>query len=168
MYHPVSLSSRKDRSEPDRGTPKAVWMPGGSFRSSGTTHAGLAAVTLGANMLELHITLGRDTGLPDEPASLLPDELTRLVEGVRFIETALRHPVDKERMAEELGELKRIFGKSIVAKRDLAKGHLLTEADIAFKKPGTGMPVSVRAEVIGKKLKKNVKANSVLTEEDMG
>jgi len=134
---------------------------------SGTIYPGLAAVAMGASLVELHVTFSRECFGPDVPASVTTAELAQLVNGVRFIETALAHPVDKDAVAVELADLRAVFGKSLVAARDLPAGWLLTEADIALKKPGTGLPASRMQQVIHRKLKRAVVANTLLREEDL-
>jgi N-acetylneuraminate synthase len=134
---------------------------------SGTIYPGLAAVALGASLVEVHVTFSRECFGPDVPASLTTAELAQLVTGVRFIETALAHPVDKDAVAAELADLRAVFGKSLVAARDLPAGWLLTEADIALRKPGSGMPASRMQQVIHRKLKRAVVANTLLREEDL-
>ena len=64
---------------------------------SGTIYPGLAAATLGAEVLEVHVTLSREMFGPDVTSSVTTAELRQLVEGVRFLERARSHPVDKER-----------------------------------------------------------------------
>ncbi|MBK7804399.1 MAG: hypothetical protein IPJ55_17420 [Chloracidobacterium sp.] len=105
---------------------------------------------------------------PDVPASVTTTELKSLVEGVRFIEQALAHPVDKEAMAEDFSELRTIFGKSIVAARDLQPGHRIVESDLQIKKPGTGMPASCFAKVVGKQVVRMVAAGTLVSEADLG
>ncbi len=141
--------------------------PVGLSDHSGTTFAGLAATALGANMLEVHVVLSRECFGPDVPASVTTAELKQLVDGVRFIETALAHPVDKGAMAEDLSALRTMFGKSIVVTRDLQPGHRVTEADLQLKKPGTGMPPSRWPEVLGKRIGRDLKAGSLLSDEDI-
>jgi N-acetylneuraminate synthase len=141
--------------------------PVGLSDHSGTIYAGLAAATLGANMLEVHIVFSHECFGPDVPASVTTAELKQLVEGVRFIEKALAEPVDKEATAVDLAELRRVFGKSIVAARDLPAGHHLKEMDLALKKPGTGIPAARLSEVIGRKLTRAVPADALLAEADL-
>ncbi|HZN45432.1 MAG TPA: SAF domain-containing protein, partial [Nitrospiraceae bacterium] len=88
------------------------------------------------------------------------------IDGVRFIERSLAHPVDKEEMAADLSELRAIFGKSIVAVRDLLPGHQLTEADLMLKKPGNGMPASLFPQVVGKKVGRMIMAGTLLSDGD--
>ncbi|MEM7391838.1 MAG: N-acetylneuraminate synthase family protein [Verrucomicrobiota bacterium] len=139
--------------------------PVGLSDHSGVIYAGLAAAALTCDMIEVHLTLERDTGLPDEPASLLPAELKQLVDGVRFIETALHHDVDKNAMAEELGEMRRLFTKSLVAVADLDAGTRLTRDVVGIKKPGFGIPSHRLEEFLDRTLKEPVTVNTLLMEE---
>ena len=134
---------------------------------SGTIYAGLAAATLGAKLIEVHVTFSRECFGPDVIASITSPELKQLVEGVRFIERAMAAPVDKRAMAEELGELRKVFGKSIVAARDLNVGDQIAAEDIAFKKPGTGIPAARFNDVINRRLKRSVAADTLLSEDDL-
>lgn len=141
--------------------------PVGLSDHSGAIYAGLAAVTLGAKMIEVHVAFSRECFGPDVIASITTPELKQLVEGVRFIERALAAPVDKRAMAEEMTELRRVFGKSIVAARDLNAGERIAAEDIAFKKPGSGIPAASLNEVINRRLKRAVAANTMLSEDDL-
>jgi len=141
--------------------------PVGLSDHSGTLFAGLAAVSLGADMIEVHVTFSRQCFGPDVRASLTIEELGRFVEGVRFIETVLAHPVDKGTVAGDIHELRAIFTRSIVATKDLRAGHRLTRQDLALKKPGTGLPPARLAEVVGWTLSRDVSADTLLAEEDL-
>lgn len=141
--------------------------PTGLSDHSGTIYAGLAAAALGANLLEVHVTLSREAFGPDVPASVTTSELAQLVEGVRFIEEAIAHPVDKQQMADDLTELRTMFGKSVVASRDLPDGWMLTEKDIAIRKPGTGIPPAQWRSVVNRKLKHAVGANQPILEKHL-
>ncbi len=70
-------------------------------------------------------------------------------------------------MAAELTDLRLMFGKSLVAARDLAAGHALAEEDVALKKPGTGMPAARLPEVLGRRLKQAITANTFLVETNL-
>lgn len=139
--------------------------PIGLSDHSGTIYASLAAVALGANLLEVHVVFSRECFGPDVKASVTTAELKQLVEGVRFIERAIAAPLDKQKMANEMGDLKLMFGKSVVAARDLPGGHQLVEADLALKKPGTGIPAARMRQLIGRRLKQNITADTMLAEE---
>lgn len=133
---------------------------------SGTIFPGLAAVTLGASIVEAHVTFSRKAFGPDVPASLTIEELAELVRGVRFIEKALANPIDKDAAGEQSGELRRVFGRSIVAARTLRLGTVLEESDLALKKPGGGLPPIAWKRVIGRKLGRDLVLDERLSEED--
>jgi N-acetylneuraminate synthase len=131
---------------------------------SGTSYASLAAITLGANMLEVHVTFSRDCFGPDTSSSVTVRELCQLVEGVRMTEKALANPVDKDVEAARRGDLSVLFGKSVVAARNLPVHHQVTRDDVAFKKPGTGIPARMVDTVIGRRCRVSIPANTVLHE----
>lgn len=139
--------------------------PVGLSDHSGTIYPGLAAATLGCDVLEVHVTLSREAFGPDVPASLLPAELRQLVEGVRFIERMKANPVDKDAQARELEPLRRLFTKSIVARTALDAGTVLEESHLAFRKPGTGLNEDKLEVVIGRRLKVAVQPNQMILEE---
>lgn len=140
--------------------------PVGLSDHSGTIYAGLAAAALGAKIIEIHVAFSRECFGPDVAASIPTPELRQLVDGVRFIEKALSNPVDKNEMARSMGDLRRTFGKSIVAARDLPAGHVINAVDLRFKKPGTGIAAAKAKELCGKRLKKPVVQDSLLAEDD--
>jgi N,N'-diacetyllegionaminate synthase len=141
--------------------------PVGLSDHSATIYAGIAAVTLGASLLEVHLIFSRECFGPDTSSSLTSSELRQLVDGVRFVDTALAHPVDKEALASELGELRTMFGKSIVAARDLDAGTVLSEANLCLKKPATGIPAARLDSLANRTLKRAVAANQQIAEDDL-
>ncbi|MBI3425534.1 MAG: N-acetylneuraminate synthase family protein [Acidobacteria bacterium] len=140
--------------------------PVGLSDHSGTIYAGLAAATLGAQLIEVHVAFSRECFGPDVPASVTTAELKQLADGLRFIEHALTHPVNKEAMAAELSELKRTFGKSLVTARALAAGQRVTAADLVCKKPGTGISPARFHEFVNRTLNRALDANALLSEND--
>jgi N,N'-diacetyllegionaminate synthase len=140
--------------------------PVGLSDHSGAIYAGLAAAALGADLLEVHITFHRQAFGPDVSSSVTLEELRQLVEGTRFIHDALSHPVDKDKAAESMTELRRIFGKSIVASHDLVAGHILERRDLVTKKPGGGLPPARLESLVGRRLCRPVKADQPLKEQD--
>ncbi len=133
---------------------------------SGQIYAGLAAVALGAEVLEIHVALSREMFGPDVPASVTPGELRQLVEGTRQIEKMIAHPVNKDEMAAEMAPLRDLFTKSIVAGTDLAAGTILGSEHLKLKKPGTGLSSSHLPEVVGKTLRRELKADEMLSMQD--
>jgi N-acetylneuraminate synthase len=141
--------------------------PVGLSDHSGTIWPSLAAVALGADVVEVHVTLSRHAFGPDVPASVTPEELKQLVAGVRYLAWARAHPVDKDRMAEELASLRGLFMKSAVAARDLPAGRVLAPGDLAAKKPGTGIPAERIPGLLGRRLSRPVRADQLLAWEDV-
>jgi N-acetylneuraminate synthase len=134
---------------------------------SGKVFAGLAAAALGADLVEVHITLSRDAFGPDVPASLTVAELQELVEGVQFIRDALNHPVDKDRVAREMEPMRRLFTRSIVARMNLRAGTVLRPEHLAFKKPGTGVPPGQADLLMGRRLAREIRADEMITVNDL-
>ena len=141
-------------------------LPVGLSDHSGTPTAGIAAAALGASALEVHITWHKQSFGPDVHASLTIEELKQLVDGVRQIDRALATPVDKDEKAEELSGIRELFTKSIVAARDLDAGMVIKEKDLAFKKPGTGIPAAEHAWVEGRVLRSARKKDEQFRFED--
>ena len=107
----------------------------------------LAAVALGAKVIEKHFTLDKSLPGPDHAASLEPKELMLLVQGVRRVEKALGHP-EKRRTASESSNLA-VARKSIVASRGIAAGEVFSDGNLTAKRPGTGISPMRWDEVIG-------------------
>ena len=131
------------------------------------TNPGLIAAVFGMQLLEVHVTFSRDMFGPDVPASVTMDELSQLVEGIRFIEKMMANPVDKEAIAGEFNGLRDMFTKSVVARKNLKAGRVLKAEDLSLKKPGTGIPASRLPEIIGRRLKRSLKADTLLAESDL-
>ena len=134
---------------------------------SGTIYPGLAAASLGCDLIEVHVTLSRQMFGPDVPASLTIAQLRQLVEGVRFIERMKSHPVDKDLLAGEMSQLRGIFNKSIVARVDLPAGTVLDDRLLAIKKPGSGIPPSHLPTLAGRRLRRDLRADDLLQLSDL-
>ena len=127
-------------------------LPIGFSDHSGTIYPGLAAVALGAQLLEVHTVFDQRMFGPDAKSSLTIDQLAELVKGARYLATANQHPVDKNDTSAYT-ELKGIFEKSLAVNKDLPAGHVLTKADLESKKPsGAGISARNYQQVIGKAL----------------
>lgn len=142
-------------------------VPVGLSDHSGTIYPGLAAATLGMAVLEVHVTLSRDMFGPDVSASLTPAELKQLVAGVRFLERMQANPVDKDCQATELQPLRRLFGKSVVARLDLPAGTVLSAEHLVLRKPGHGIPEERLSAVLNRKLKVSLATNTLILEEHL-
>lgn len=134
---------------------------------SGTIYPGLAAAVLGAEVIEVHVTLSREAFGPDVVASVTTAELRQLVDGVRFITRMMASPVDKDELSRELAPLRGLFTKSVVARVDLPAGTTLRAEHLAVKKPGTGIPAARLPELVGCRLIRSVRADEPLVEADL-
>lgn len=129
-------------------------------------YTGIAAVALGADVLEFHAVFDRRMFGPDAKSSLEIDEIKQLVEGVRFLEKSLNNPVDKSDNSSYSG-LKKIFEKTLAVNKDLCVGHVISFDDLEAKKPaGMGLAASEFRAVIGKVLKREKKNRDFLQSED--
>jgi N-acetylneuraminate synthase len=127
----------------------------------------IAAVALGAKIVERHITLDRNMEGPDHLASLEPAEFRGLVEGIRQVEKALpwagpgRHASQGELLNREN------LGKSVIAARDIRSGEVLTEASLRVASPGQGLAPYRLSELIGRKAQRSLKRGDFLFESDL-
>lgn len=129
---------------------------------SGTIYPSIAAATLGAELIEVHVCLHKGMFGPDTSSSLTPELLRQLVLGVDFISTALAHPVEKANTSG-YEDLKKIFEKSLAARHDLKEGHVIKLDDLESKKPrGYGIPAKNFRDVVGLKLNFSVKKNDFI------
>ena len=121
----------------------------------------LAAVALGACVIEKHLTLDRTLPGPDHQTSLVPDEFAELVQGIRTVEAALGHGRKEPSPAEV--DTASVVRKSLVAAQDIPAGSTLTAEMVAVKRPGTGLPPSMRAQLIGRLAKQDIEVGTLLT-----
>lgn len=125
----------------------------------------IAAAALGATIIEKHFTLDKSLPGPDHAASLEPSEFQALVAGVRNVNLAMgtgeKHPFPIEL------ELAKVARKSVVAVRALPVGHLLQIEDLTAKRPGTGIPAMHVNQLVGKRLKRSIAENSLLSWDDI-
>ncbi len=139
-------------------------IPGYSDHTRGSA-ASFAAAALGARVIEKHFAFSRLMYGSDALNSMEPDEFEQFCSGLKDIWTMLDNPVDKNNL-DDVREMKTIFQKSIVAARRIEKGHVITEQDLAFKKPGDGIPAASYRMILGKRASKTIPEDSKLTESD--
>jgi N-acetylneuraminate synthase len=144
---------------------QAFGLPVGYFDHTLGIEVPLAAVALGACVLEKHFTLDRALPGPDHQASATPEELKALVAGVRKIEAALGHG-RKEPAASE-ADTRDVARRSLVAARDIPAGATLSEAMIAIRRPGTGIGPALLGGVLGRVARREIKAGSLLAWGDL-
>ena len=121
----------------------------------------LAAVALGAVVIEKHFTLDRNLPGPDHRASLEPGELREMVVKIRNVEQALGSPV-KQPFGEEV-QNREICRRSLVARVDIPQGSIITEEMIDAKRPGTGISPKYIAALVGRKAVSTIKKDDLIT-----
>lgn len=120
----------------------------------------VAAVAMGATIIEKHITLDRNMEGPDHRASLEPDELTAMITGIRNIEKALGDGNKKPSPSEKKNIS--VARKSIVAKCRISKGELFTENNITVKRPGTGISPMKWSSIVGTKATRDFEEDELI------
>jgi N-acetylneuraminate synthase/N,N'-diacetyllegionaminate synthase len=126
----------------------------------------IAAVAMGAKVIEKHFTLDRNLPGPDHRASLEPDELKEMVAAIRNIEKALSGNGKKEPSKSELKN-KSVVRKSLHAKNNLKQGHVIKEKDLIPLRPAKGIdPMNIN-KVIGRKLNSDINAYEILNWTDL-
>jgi len=120
----------------------------------------VAAVALGAKVIEKHFTLDKTLPGPDHQASLEPQELKLMIESIRNIEKALEDGIKKPSKSETPN--KTIVRKSIVAKKAIKKGEILSEDNLSIKRPGNGISPMRWDEIIGTIAQKDYEEDELL------
>jgi len=143
---------------------KQFKVPVGLSDHSIGIYTALASVALGASVIEKHFTLDRDLPGPDQKASITPGELVELVIGTRAIEKALG---DKKIVTQEEMQIRKMARESVVSLVDIPNGAIITQDMVWVKRPGTGIPAKHLNEVIGRKVVKDIKADSLINWEDL-
>ena len=142
-------------------------VPVGFSDHSAKVATGIAAVALGAEILEFHVVFSKKDFGPDVTSSLAMEEVTELVNAAKDISEAIKNPIDK-RDNSRFTELKNIFEKSLAVNKTLPKGHILSFDDLEAKKPkGFGIDAGVYKSVLGKSINKDLKQWDFLNEEDI-
>jgi N-acetylneuraminate synthase len=117
------------------------------------TAVSIAAVSLGAAVIEKHFTLRRADGGPDSAFSLEPEELKALTEGVRTAWESLGH-VNYNRAADEQANL--VFRRSLYAVKDIAAGNPLTADNVRAIRPGYGLSPRFLPELLGRRAREHL------------
>lgn len=120
----------------------------------------IAAVALGATIIEKHFTLDRTMEGPDHKASLEPGELKAMVNAIRNIEAALGDGIKRTSPSERKNKL--IARKSIVASRVIKKGEIFSEENLSVKRPGSGISPVFWDSVIGRPANKDFQADELI------
>lgn len=144
---------------------KTFGLPVGySDHTAGIT-VSVAAVAMGATVIEKHFTLDRNLPGPDQKASLEPDELSALISQIRDVEKALGSSI-KQPNASEL-PIRALVRRSVTLVNDVKIGQVITAGDIKLLRPGNGIPPADLPKIIGCKLKRDIEAGSTLQWSDL-
>jgi len=141
--------------------------PVGLSDHSGTIFPALGAATLGADLVEVHVTFHRAMFGPDVTSSVTVEELGELVRGVRFLEAARQHAVAKDDVLEELAGMRSTFRRSLCARVDLDAGTILRPDHVDLKKPGTGLSAAEIGSVVGRRLRRSIRRDHLLQWDDL-
>lgn len=126
--------------------------------------ASLLAASMGAEIIEKHVTLDNKMLGPDHKASMEISEFIELAKEIKLINKIKGN--FKKKLSNETINVKKVAMKSCVTKKDLKKNHILKKSDICFKRPGTGIPPNQVDMYVGKKLNKKVFKDKVIKKSD--
>jgi N-acetylneuraminate synthase/N,N'-diacetyllegionaminate synthase len=144
---------------------KAFQLPIGFSDHTLGIHIAVAAVAMGACVIEKHFTLDRTMKGPDHPFAIEPDELTQLVKNIRDVEKAMGTGVKGRSHAEQ--EMYEKGRRSIIAAQDIKKGTMITREMLVVKRPGFGIKPKYLDIVVGRTAKKDIQADHWITWDDI-
>lgn len=143
----------------------AFGLPVGYSDHTPGIEVAIAAVALGAEVIEKHFTLDRSLPGPDHAASLEPEELRQMVSAIRHVEVSLGNGI-KVPTKSEIPNIS-VARKSVVAARTLTAGHSLTRSDLAIKRPGNGIAPKLLAALIGRTLSQSIDKDETIQWESL-
>jgi N-acetylneuraminate synthase len=142
-------------------------FPIGLSDHSGDIYASLAAVSLGARLVEVHAVFDKRQFGPDSSSSLTIESLTEMVRGIRKIDAMKSNKVAKDD-EEKFEKLKQMFGKTLSVRRDIEPGEILQLEDLESKKPANmGIPANEYKQILGRQLVSKLKRNDFLQFSDL-
>jgi len=139
-------------------------LPIGHSDHTPDIYTSLAAVAMGAKVIEKHIILDRRQPGPDQSVSIEPYELHQLVNGIRKIEAAMG---DEKRVWDLESPVRCWAHRSVVSLVDIPAGTVLTAEHVWTKRPGTGIPAKHLEEILGRKAKRDILGSSLLEWDDV-
>jgi N-acetylneuraminate synthase len=142
-------------------------LPVGFSDHSGEIAPGIAAATLGAKALEVHVTWSKECFGPDVKASLTFEQLREQVKGIRLVEAALAARLDKDAEARELAQMRGHFTKGLVAAADIPQDTVIERHHIDGRKPCVGIPVAEYEKVLGKRATRALRKNEHIKWSDL-
>lgn len=134
---------------------------------SGEIAPGLAAVAMGAKVVEVHVTWSKDCFGPDIKSSLTFKQLAELVKGVRLIGTAMKTYLIKDEVAQDMSEMRMLFTKGLYAVEPIVANTVLEKHHFETRKPLLGIPASKYLDVLGKVLTRDLSAGEPIAWKDL-
>jgi N,N'-diacetyllegionaminate synthase len=134
-------------------------LPVGLSDHSEGAMASIAAVAMGATVIEKHMTLDRKMEGPDHAASLDPKQMAEMIAGIRAMEQMLGSPVKELRAVER--DTVHLVRRSLYANRDIAAGEVITEAMLMPMRPQSGIPAGALDQLVGRRLARPCKEGDV-------
>ena len=128
--------------------------------------AAIAAWTYGARIIEKHFTLSKKMYGPDAKMSMEPHEMLQLCNSIKQLDIALSSPQQKKD-ASNFEDMRKIFQKSIVAKKRINRGERITQDMLAYKKPGIGLETKYYKDIIGKKILRSLEPDEIFQYNDI-
>lgn len=135
---------------------------------SGTIYPSLAAVTLGATVIEVHVTFDKNMYGFDAKASLDMNELRLLSNGIKFIQNMMSNPVEKNTVSTKIKDYKKLFGRSIAINSPLKQGDVIKAEHLTYLKPGIGIEPKYSSLIINKIAQRDIEAGYFLKWDDIG
>jgi N-acetylneuraminate synthase len=163
--YPVPLSNIGLNVMADLG--QKFGCPVGLSDHSGMIYPALAAMVLGASLIEAHIVFDRRMFGPDASSSLMPDEFLCLTKARDAFHEMKSNPVNKDAIACNLTEMRTLFGRSVSLVSDMPRGTIISEDMLTLKKPGNGISEEYIVSLIGRRLKRDVISKYLLTWDDI-
>jgi N,N'-diacetyllegionaminate synthase len=133
---------------------------------TGSIFPSIAALTLGADIVEVHVCASKKTSGLDINASITFDELNIITKARDAIFEMMEHPVNKNILNNTQKRYKKIFGKSISIKNDLTKGDRIYNSNLTLKKPGIGFSEKDLKKIVNRTAKKNLSSKRILKKGD--
>ena len=124
----------------------------------------LSAVSMGAEIIEKHITLDKNLKGPDHKASIEPKQFKEMIDSIRNIEKAMGNGIKSPTNSEK--EIKRLVRKSIVAKKEIKKGQIFSHSNLTIKRPGMGISPMQWDSIIGKSSNKDYGVDDLINLDD--
>lgn len=140
---------------------QAFQVPVGYSDHTMSTTIPSVCVTLGACIIEKHITIDRTLKGPDNAFALEPDELREMVKNIRETEAALGSPIKFRPKSED--NLYKLARRSIIARKSIQKGKIIKQSDLIIKRPGYGIPPKFLNIVIGRRARKFIEEDDIIT-----